>query len=380
MKITFISTLDNTWGGSEVLWQQTAKKMLLEGHEISIAVYETMMLSDKIIELRSLGAKIIPIKSWTKIRNSNIFKRLFYSLKQRISPTFNIIQILKLNSDVFFINQPATYEGFFYPDFALLYKQLKNRYLLLTHGDIEHRILSPSQIAAAREIFLGAIQTLFVSQRSINNCQHQLASSLKNSTLVDNPLNLPDARSLPYPPLEPTINFASVARLDASCKGQDLLIAALANEQWRHRNWVLNLYGTGPDEHYLQQLVQYYQLENRVIFHGHVKDIRKVWETNHILIMPSFAEGKPISLAEAMISGRPAIVSDVAGNTELVLDGENGYVIPAATKPLIEDGLERAWNTKNNWESMGKKAHEYVSKVYDLNPVDTLAELILKNH
>ena len=96
--------------------------------------------------------------------------------------------------------------------------------------------------------------------------------------------------------------------------------------------------------------------------------------------MPSFAEGKPISLAEAMISGRPAIVSDVAGNTELVLDGENGYVIPAATKPLIEDGLERAWNTKNNWESMGKKAHEYVSKVYDLNPVDTLAELILKNH
>lgn len=380
MKITFISTLDNTWGGSEVLWQQTAKKLLKEGHEISIAVYETMMSSDKILELKSLGAKIIPIKSWTKIRNSSIFKRLFYNLKQRISPTFNIKQILKLTSDVFFINQPATYEGFFYPDFALLYKQLKHKYILLTHGDIEHRILSPSQISSAREIFLGTKQTLFVSQRSVANCQHQLAITLKNSTLVDNPLNLPDAKALPYPPLEPTINFASVARLDASCKGQDLLIAALADEKWKTRNWILNFYGTGPDEQYLKQLVLFYQLESKIHFHGHVQDIQKVWEANHILIMPSFAEGKPISLAEAMISGRPAVVSDVAGNTELVLDGENGYVIPAATKLLIEDGLERAWNTKNNWESMGKKAHEYVSKVYDLNPVDTLAELILKNH
>ena len=61
-------------------------------------------------------------------------------------------------------------------------------------------------------------------------------------------------------------------------------------------------------------LAEKFDIADRVTFHGHVNDIREdIWAKNHILVMPSYYEGMPIALVEAMLSGRTAIVTDFQG-------------------------------------------------------------------
>lgn len=208
--------------------------------------------------------------------------------------------------------------------------------------------------------------------------ERQLAMNIDNANVIDNPLNLTSYDYIPYPADSKIYNFASVARLETSFKGQDLLFEILSSEKWKHRGWRLNLYGMGPDEQYLKDLAKYYKIDNKVIFNGHVSDIREVWKNNHILLMPSIAEGKPLALEEAMICGRIAVVSDVAGNEEFVLDGETGYLASSFLPAPFEESLEKAWQEKGAWEEKGKQAHKYILSKLDLSPESTVLEEILK--
>jgi glycosyltransferase involved in cell wall biosynthesis len=97
------------------------------------------------------------------------------------------------------------------------------------------------------------------------------------------------------------------------------------------------------------------QLHN-VHFRGHVDDVAAIWKQNHLLVLPSRYEGLPLALVEAMWCGRPAVVTDVAGNTEVCVDNETGFVAAAPTVPLLAEALERAWNRRGNWQQIGQAA------------------------
>ena len=57
--------------------------------------------------------------------------------------------------------------------------------------------------------------------------------------------------------------------------------------------------------------------------------IRDLVARSRALVMPSFAEGLPVVIMEAMALGRPVISTSIAGIPELVEDGVNGYLVPA---------------------------------------------------
>ena len=75
-------------------------------------------------------------------------------------------------------------------------------------------------------------------------------------------------------PQEGSICFASVARLEACTKGQDILFDALSDDQWRHRDWHLCLYGSGDDELYLKGLSTFYGLDDQLTFCGQSEDLK----------------------------------------------------------------------------------------------------------
>lgn len=60
---------------------------------------------------------------------------------------------------------------------------------------------------------------------------------------------------------------------------------------------------------------------------GHIEDIRDVWRTAHIAVLPSRSEGLPNSLLEAAACGRPMIATDVPGCREVVIDGATGLLV-----------------------------------------------------
>lgn len=201
----------------------------------------------------------------------------------------------------------------------------------------------------------------FVSERNLITTQRSICCNLENSYVISNPANLKSFDSIEYPKIvDEVINFACVARLDCMFKAQDVLISVFSKDKWLNRNWKLNFYGDGRDLPYLKELVVYYNLNSSVTFHGHVQNVVDIWKDNHILILPSLAEGTPLSLIEAMVCGRPAIVSDVGGNSELIEDGINGFIIPASIVKQCDLIIEKAWQNRNKWQEMGLEARKQV--------------------
>ena len=78
----------------------------------------------------------------------------------------------------------------------------------------------------------------------------------------------------------------------------------------------------------------------KVTYGGFTEDVESIWASHHALVLPSRSEGLPLVVVEAMLCGRPAIVTDVAGNAELIQDGVSGFVAAAAAPqmPRRSDG------------------------------------------
>ena len=89
-------------------------------------------------------------------------------------------------------------------------------------------------------------------------------------------------------------------------------------------------------------------------FAGFVEDIEQLWTRHHALVLPSRFEGMPLSLVEAMLCGRPSIVTDVAGHRELVRDNVNGFLAKAPTVELLNEAMNRAWENRRAPEGDGR--------------------------
>ena len=84
------------------------------------------------------------------------------------------------------------------------------------------------------------------------------------------------------------------------------------------------------------------------------------------LVLPSFAEGLPVVLMEAMALRRPVISTYVAGIPELVLPGENGWLVPAGDAASLADTMQACLVTQADVvKRMGMLGHKRVIECHD---------------
>ena len=84
--------------------------------------------------------------------------------------------------------------------------------------------------------------------------------------------------------------------------------------------------GVGPNEEKLRRAAAECGMGNRLILAGYRKDIPDVIHASDIFAFPSYHEGMPVSLLEAMAGGIPVVCSTIRGNVDVVREGENGYL------------------------------------------------------
>ena len=380
MKIAFIST-GGQWGGSEELWAESALKSLEAGHEVLISIHPNLEFNERLTRLKKEGAKVFYNRP-TKI---NLGSKIVRSIRWRFfdSKPFTPVEkrspfrhLFSEKPSVICINQGGAYNFLRLDDLIeLLNINSSIPYIVICHGTIEYKFLSDSNRDIVKKFFSRAYKVAFVSDRSLEVTERQLAQHLLNSIILRNPVNLSSFEivSWNYPEI---INFASVARFEVYTKSHDILLEVLSKDSWRERKWKLNLYGQGADEKYIKDLVKFYDLVDKVNFKGHVTDIRKVWEENQLLVMPSRIEGIPLALVEAMICGRPSVVTDVAGNLEWVSEPESGFIAEAPTNRYFGAALERTWQKKDQWEKIGINAHKSAMSKIDRDSGKTLLKLL----
>jgi glycosyltransferase involved in cell wall biosynthesis len=249
-------------------------------------------------------------------------------------------------------------------------------YVIIVHCNSEFNWFDGSAIPDAISTYTNARNVFCVSRGNLELLRRQVGEFLPNSEIVWNPWNVSAERIVPWPSESKCVKLASVARLDPAAKGQDLLLQVLACQKWRDRPIELSFFGEGLYELALQRLAKMLQLDN-VHFRGHVGDVQAIWRDHHILVLPSRYEGLPLVLVEAMWCGRPAIVTDVAGNAELCADGVTGFVASAPTPAAFDEALERAWVAREEWPRMGQAARCRVETLIPKDPIGVFCKRLI---
>ncbi len=122
-------------------------------------------------------------------------------------------------------------------------------------------------------------------------------------------------------------------------KGQMILIYAMAQVK---SDLHLTLIGDGEMRDQIEALIDRLDLRGRITLTGWVDETRVNAElaAAHAMVMPSFAEGLPMVVMEAMAAARPVIATYVAGTPELVRPGETGWLVPAGDVSALAQAMD----------------------------------------
>jgi len=172
----------------------------------------------------------------------------------------------------------------------------------------------------------------------------------------------PAARAaLGLDPQRPVVG--TIGRLEDR-KGHDQLLRAagtmLAGGNGRRPQIVI--VGDGPLREKLQAQAHSLGVADSVRFVGTVADVRPSLAAMDVFVLPSHAEGMSNALMEAMAAARPVVATAVGGNTEVVVDGKTGVLIPPADPAAIADAIAALLRDPDRAAGLGVAARDFVTR------------------
>ncbi len=150
------------------------------------------------------------------------------------------------------------------------------------------------------------------------------------------------------------IIIGSLGRLD-KVKGYDNLIRAFS--MLENTDAKLMIWGEGKERENLEALIKKLGLEDVAEMPGHI-DPAEALRKMDIYIQPSRSEGLGLAVIEAMLAGKPVVVTPAGGLKEIVRNGETGIVAKSAGPKAIADAIKQAFDGFENVEGMIEKARE----------------------
>lgn len=187
----------------------------------------------------------------------------------------------------------------------------------------------------------------------------------------------PSFHDVPAVPVATTPRVVCVGRL-CEQKGQLLLVEAVARLERQGTPVELVLAGDGEMREEIERLIVRHKLQRQVRITGWIDSerVREEILAARALVLPSFAEGLPVVLMEAMALRRPVLTTQVAGIPELVRHGVDGWLFPAGDCDALAAALEECLAMSAEvLESIGAAAH---ARAMRRHSIDTEAEKLLQ--
>ena len=103
---------------------------------------------------------------------------------------------------------------------------------------------------------------------------------------------------------------------------------------------------------------------------GEAGDVRPHLAASCVYVLPSYREGTPRTVLEAMSMGRPVITTDAPGCRETVTDGDNGFLVPVKDSSALAHAMERFILTPELMPLMGARGREIACLKYDVHAVN----------
>jgi glycosyltransferase involved in cell wall biosynthesis len=176
------------------------------------------------------------------------------------------------------------------------------------------------------------------------------------------------------------VTFGFAARME-QLKGAMVLMDAFADVYQQSSAVRLNIAGDGSQRHKLAVRAKALEVASRYRYHGvytHPEDCRAFMESLDVFVMPSFSEGTPNSIVEAMACGKPIIASDVGGIPDMIGD-DAGICVPAGDAAALAAAMLRLARDNELREQMGFAARQRYEKLFSPKVVLPLLTGIYRN-
>lgn len=148
-------------------------------------------------------------------------------------------------------------------------------------------------------------------------------------------------------------------------KGFDQLIRAWAITSRGHPCWHLTIYGSGPEKHRLEALIEELHVSHCTSLAGHVDDLSGVFANAGLFVLSSRYEGFPMVLLEAMSEAVPVVAFDCpTGPAELITDGVSGRLVPAGDTAQLATAMSELIDHPDLRRRLGRAAAT-TSRIYD---------------
>lgn len=185
------------------------------------------------------------------------------------------------------------------------------------------------------------------------------------------------AQRPPRTPSKPA-RVLMVARLSPE-KGHLVLLEAIKLLGDRGKRVEADLIGPGEFREDLEDAVARLGIDDRITFHGACSpdEINQQLRSTDVFCLPSFAEGLPVALMEAMAVGVPVVTTYISGIPELVIDGWTGMVVPAGRADLLASAIERLLDDRELYASIVSAGRAKVEEQHELaENIPALAALL----
>jgi len=316
-------------GGMERSLTSLANSFAAQGHKVTIVnLFKTDIFFDLHPEINII---------WPQIRRESMH-RLLYALK--------LLPYLRREI------------GRLKPDVVLSFGEYFNAYVVLSLLGTRQRLFLSDRMGPLLKLgfpldqankVLYRFATGIIAQTQAAKRIIEAKTKAKNITVVSNAVMPIDVSTL-----QKEKRVITVGRLSRE-KGHEVLLAAFA--RLSDSSWVLDIVGDGPKRKSLEEQAQLLGIAERVIFHGHQKHFGALLGRASVFVLPSYYEGFPNALVEAMSVPLAVISSDcVAGPSEIITHGQDGLLFEPGNVDALFDCLTALTGNENQRHDLASNA------------------------
>ncbi|EKE04302.1 MAG: Glycosytransferase [uncultured bacterium] len=308
------------------------------------------------------------IKLLSTYKEGNIFYKNFVYLLFLI----RYVAVLSTDSDIGIVHIHTSSRGSFLRKFiALNIAKLFNKQVLLHIHGSEFNVFYEKSSIIIRNLVRYALNKSDTIITLSSYWQSEITKICQNEKIkvLYNPIVIKEAHFRE----SENINVLFMGRLGKRKGIPDILEAA---KRIKSDNIRFYLYGDGDIESF-RKLIKTYNLEDKVFLLGWVsgKDKEQAFRNTDIYFLPSYSEGLPISILEAMANSLPIISTPVGGISEAVKDNINGFLVKPGDYISLAEKIEILANDKDLRYKMGIESFRIAKEKFDI----AIISLQLKN-
>jgi glycosyltransferase involved in cell wall biosynthesis len=342
--------------------------LLNQGLTVHVAAPELSTNKKALSELRALGVKTHDISM--QRTGMNPFSDLL--------ALFSIWKLMRRVKPNYFLGY--TIKPVIYGSLAALLARVPNRFALITglgfafigeEGGARSKIRALVQ--GLYRFALSNADTVFFQNPDDEGLFRELGIlSLNSKSLVVNGSGV-DVSQFEVAPLDlkKPIKFLLIARLLGD-KGVREYVKAAVKVKKSYTSGVFDLVGwidENPDSITQAELDSWVSAD-AVNFLGRLSDVRPAISDCSVYVLPSYREGTPRTVLEAMAIGRAVITTDAPGCRETVVDGDNGYLVPIKDSDSLAIAMLRFIENPELIKEMGHRSRIIAEEKYDVHKVN----------